>query len=298
MKRDFFVYVESKTGVDMTQIRFSLPAVLQERLIPNPPNIPFAIYVDSSDTTLIGELDQYLKIGKRNSLVRRFRQVEIDASHVEEFEWYLIAPDGFETPRDFSCTVERAHCAATTWCPFGAAIRPPFEMLARKLGRKQIAWLGYPNQNTVEIFVHRDIHDLFVEAGITGLNYEPCALRKKVDGVEVVTPDFGMVAHVADGGHIVASSVNSKWVCPEHKYLSVPYSELRDPVLRREYLKPLDFQAIRRVHVKGETYLKIMPSWYVSRRVMKVLLEAKVKGLQRITTFLDEGFLPVIFADE
>jgi len=56
---------------------------------------------------------------------------------------------------------------------------------------------------------------------------------------------------------------------------------------------PCDFQMINRVIVKGKEYFYGLPRWFVSRKVLQILLKHAKGDLRPIGMFLKKSFVPV-----
>ena len=298
MKIEFVAYSPARGGVNLAAVRGRLPEKLRAGLMQRPRDTGSIFFVNEKDPTVIAAFDEYFKVGRRGSDVVKKRRAEVDKDDLDAYSFYRISPDPLEWEHGFDAEFRLPQCEERPWparegvaCPAGAGISPPYRVDEHKIGSKrQLAWVSYPQQQGVELFLRRDLYEVFRSEGITGLDYEPCGVQGKAKDEDV---PFGALAHVLDGGGAYrALSVDRTRVCTTHRTL---FGGAGGQVLCDGELRDLDFQTVRKVVVGKEVYSTWPPPWFVSKRAVKLLMSNHVVGLGRIALFLDAPFTPVLF---
>ena len=142
--------------------------------------------------------------------------------------------------------------------------------------------------------LRRKTFNIFDKEAVTGLRYEPCSVDNsnsyKAEEVHrgnlyIATVEFGIPQH--------ASDIFPRSWCQEH-HIIVSFDKC-NLITRRKDVLDYDFQKLDRLIAKGQEYYYINPWWFISRKVLKILLENKVVGLKRYGIYLKQKFEPVVF---
>lgn len=82
--------------------------------------------------------------------------------------------------------------------------------------------------------------------------------------------------------------------CPDHWTVLQPY--VFDARIARNGVEPYDFFAVACVQARGRTYYHDFQPWYVSRKVLDLLLEHRVP-LRWATVRLREKSVPMLLSE-
>ena len=132
------------------------------------------------------------------------------------------------------------------------------------------------------VFTH-EARELFESERVTGLDYQRC------EGTHGASSP--LVGTVVPSGYQTGSDIVAD-VCTEHGTVGGRFVfDLKTP---RNALSEHDFQMIDRVKINEREYILHIPTLVVSRRVVELLTRQKLGRLLRVTTILNQKFLPIL----
>lgn len=236
-------------------------------------------------------LDHAYGIGRTKD-IRKERSLEIDKQEIGQFTHFRVGLKILEIDREFFVHMRKATCESF-YCYVGRDLLAPVRMKAQRAARIGIAELGFGAfAKRVYLVISAELKDLFDAEGVTGLEYEPIEIIEGNSSAEFAPPFMARISNVV---YEHADDVMVReWACQEHRVIWTPiYSNLR---LSRKTIDDADFYEIGGVIAKGETYnYKSNQRFVVTRKVLELLLNKKVKGLARLAFILKSQFIPVRF---
>jgi hypothetical protein len=279
MKLEVNQYWPTRRDVSVEQVKRRLPRRLCEELIDD-----YGIQVESSKREVISRLEAMLQLGARKQFVK-YHHVEVSKSEIDQYTHFFIVPRSLDwTMGQVLCEMSPPVCT-TERCPWGVEIASSVKVKERALDRADLCGIGGPPRMSVHLVISTELHALFEGHGVTGLECEPCGVGHNESGA--------YVGRVVRGGcqtgiEIFMGSVH----CEEHRtIIGALVADLRTPA---EKLVPDDFQTLDRVVIGSREFFPPNPPWVVSRRVLKLLLQYRIRGLTAAGWFLKQKFRPLV----
>lgn len=258
--------------------------------------------VEANKKDVIEYLDRALDIGIKRD-VRKEYFLEIDKNEIEHFSHFEIAPRDLEIDREFFVDLQHPTCESF-YCYVGMKLLSPVRMKASKAKSIGIAELGFGAfAKRIYLVVSAELKDIFDAEGVTGLEYEPVELTD-ADSYDEMPEGFRLpyMARISNVIYQEADKVSiKKWVCRKHRVMLPTRGGTSSPVfinmrLPRKAICDADFMEIGGIVVGGITYnLKYNSRFIVTRKVLEILLNNKIKGLMRMVFNLNAKFIPVRF---
>ena len=251
----------------------------------------YSICVETADKEVQARLDDLLQI-KEGQYFIKTRYVEVSRRLLDQYPFYYISPHCYEQERRIFFELKRPTCRSWEMCPAGYARTSPVRIHPKVVPSLGIGRIGAAWELDVNLLLSADVKRLFEDFGITGLVYEPCEVgtkRQKQNMPETAVYLARIEPRIYESADDIA--IGSAY-CPEHQVVGfctlfnarIPYSRLGKE----------DFQVINRVRVRETEYVYQTPRWVVSSRVVKLLLDRRIKGLRLCTCMLKEKFWPLV----
>ena len=258
----------------MADVRQTLPEAIQRELIQVPETFRGSVAVEAGKTDVIAELDRLLQVDSaRDFLKERF--VEIRTDEIPQFAYYHIVPMRIE-PQDIKYELDTPLCDKCFW---GLRLHPPITLSDKVRQKCDLGHAVLARSMDIELIVSERMKAIFDGEGISGLTYQP------------IDDSSFYLAHITasawDRGDAIIRDTN---FCEKH-LVGITPTVIGRRTLVDEFHS--DFVMIRGVKVGGTRYFISPPTWYVSRRVLEILLK-EVKGLRRTTIRLKEKFRPCL----
>jgi len=281
MKRDYVSYVPVKYPFNGAEVISKLPGWIRSALIESVAE-QGGIWVERGKVDVIAYLDHFFQIGELLKFTR-YNHVEISQEHIDEYDFFKISPISLDLWRDVDFKFVEPTCPLKR-CQTGARITSDITVLKQKMERYELASIYWLWENEIELIISRRLKAVFEDNGITGLRYEPCSPKSAADDFFRATITTA-IPHIADD-IVVLSGCEA---CD-----TILNFALMGERVDSKTVQDLDFQMIDRVIVKGKIYYYRKKAWMISRRVLKILLERKTKGLVSCGFLLKNPFLPVV----
>jgi hypothetical protein len=276
------------------EVKNRLPSDIKASLMQGSLHADYGIYVERDQHGVICELDKLLHIGRKREFGKD-HIVEIDESGIPEYDYFFIKPRDFENGRGVFFDMSRP-CCSLEWCPWGSRIVSPVTIRSKTLKRLGIGRISRIwDFQTVELIISAAVKHLFESNDVTGLQYDPCwPSDDGCDHKSTEPPAF--VARIVRGTYQCANDLDvGKNYCAQHSITIGPYPFcLWTP---REALSQDDFQILTSIRVGAKEYFPYKSLWVVSRKVVVMLLQHKVSGLQQATVFMKKPFRPLLLDD-
>ena len=292
MKLEWFGYQPLAPGKSTMTVRPTLPEHIQKELIDDPPLFQGLICVDKSKADVIRELDQIFHIGKKRDF-HKYANLEADQTEIDDYSHFFIGPTRLESGKDVFFEWTGPVCRSPA-CAWGAGIRPPVKMNAARTKKLALGVILPSPGMEVDLVVSSEIRDLFAAEEVSGLDYEPCGLVSEGERVETTGGGYfqARITHTASQG---GSYIRPGDYCRKHMTVTAPL--VFDRRLLLDSMPDTDFLTINRVAVGRREYYYNVPSWIVSRKVLRLLLDHRVPGLRTITVRLKQEFRPVLYCE-
>ena len=247
--------------------------------------------------------------------------VEIDKKEVPSYTYFHIMPDRLGYGTAIVADVKMPDCNVDG-CNIGSKLLSPVKIVKRPRAIKiDIAKADYPWDKEVILVISARMKKIFELEGVTGLVYEPAQLiaaahGKKIahiDGINKLLhkeipvdspmslkPPF--IARIPHAVYREADWFSAKVSCQTH--LSVSHVGLDsttgmgfspiNPRIKRKDIEGMDVFQVQGVKVYGQTYNYIDNQFYISRKVLEILLNHKAMGLCRVDIIIKSKFSPLI----
>lgn len=275
MRFECVEYWPTNPRVSPLDVKKEVPVILSQHLLVGG-SFSYGIFVDMPSGDVENAFDELFKINSSCDYIKR-RRIEVSGSDIDGFDFFRLSPEVVEpfggyvivdNPTDEDSLVSamrevRRSCAPPAIFEIGA------------------------NTPGIVLAISDSLYTAFDENAVTGLH-----LKGIVPGKGGNDGCAFRLATLEEGGYCEADAIvaGAGDDLAAGRVLAPHLVNQRFP---RQGLRPLDFQRIDRVVVKGQSFLYIKPRWIVSRRIVKIMLQMKVKGLKRITLKLNEKYIPV-----
>jgi hypothetical protein len=269
-------------AISPEDVKRLLPPHLASHLLSK--EFPYGLFFDASNMALVQELDRYFQIGQSNSF-GKWLHVEVSRSSIDDYPFYQILPHSIEpgvhidaNTREMSVDQFIRSIGTTACTPRGLVMGDIWHMMP----------------GVTVLLIAARIRDRFESDGFTGLRYAsvPTRIDAGAGGVSARSYCAAVVERGVDS--------HARMIVPKGGGLDeasarvVIAPTIVDETYDEQELLQRDFLIRNGVVVKGVRYCIQKPIVIVSRRVIKVLLEMKVKGLTRLCWRLNECFIPLM----
>lgn len=251
-------------------------------------------WVEAGKEEVIEYLDRVFSIGKSLDC-RKDYDIEIDEEEIEGFTHFRIHPKDLEVDRSFFVDVGRP-CCAIDGCFVGSRLLSLVKMKVKKAKSIGIAQLGRQWGKPVELVISAKLREIFDREGVTGLTYEPVEF---VDADQYSDIPFQVpyLARITNSIYAEADDVVIyKTVCHEHRISYLKY--IHNQHISRESISGNDFVEICGVKSKGRVYNSHVNRFIITRKVLEILLDNKIKGLTDIGFFMKTKFSPCLLIEQ
>jgi len=271
-----------------------LPGSIKAELIPRR-KFDYELAVETHKADVIAYLDKVMRVDRYE--FSRARHVEITKDEIENYDYFFIDVRTMDWKKHIDYEVARPTCKRDG-CPWGARRTSPTRIYSRCIRGVNIARISDIWHIGTRFVISERLKALFDAAGVTGLAYEPCLIehRKPDKSAPVVFSDRLYVGEIRASAAERADKIFMHYYCRKHRVIiDFDRCNLRIP---RAHVLPYDFQMADRLTVGRKEYIQIHPTWFVSRRVVKILLEHARQDLRPRGYYLKQLFLPVPLEDE
>jgi hypothetical protein len=268
----------------------NIPANIRRELLQEDTRLANYVAVEAHKKEVIEFLDRTFEIGTTRD-IKKEHNLEIDQEEIGHFTHFHIGPKNIEVERDFFVEASRPTCYIDG-CFVGSEILGPVKMKAVKAKRIEIAQLGRAWGKPVELVISAKLKEIFETRGVTGLSYEPVELLDK-DGYDSIQFDLPFLARITNSVYLYADEVVvHTMLCEVHRTTYFRYVENKR--IPKESIASDDFLELCGIMVKGQLYNYHINGFIVTRRILEILLDNKVKGLENIGFFMKAKFRPCL----
>jgi|GEM_PF-4855759 len=290
-KKKFYPHGDNPR-IGIADIRAQLPKeVTSELMEANVWQWPNSICVETYKESVIGYLDEVMKVRSRNRFSRA-RAIEISEDEIDDYDYFFIDVRTMDWKKQIDYEITRPTCKYEP-CPWGAKRTSPTRIYSRRIRGVNIGRICDIWDLGTRFVISEKLRELFDAAGVTGLGYEPCLVEHRKDNksAPVVFSDRLYVGEIRPSMAQRADKIFAHCYCKRHRVIiSFDVCNLTTP---RAQVLLYDFQMADRLVVGRKEYIYRTPRWFVSRRVLKILLERASHDLRPAGSYLGELFVPV-----
>jgi len=291
MQLEWVQYFRLGTGPSIEEVRKRLPEEIKRSLMHGWKHTDSGIYVESAKTEVINYLDKRLAVAKCGQFIR-YSYLEADANDIDHFDYFFIEPSLFRHHRDVffemalpTCT-DRCGC-----CPSGARIASTWRIKKTRLGTLDFGEITrFWQFRSIELVVSSRLKRLFDAHEVSGLEYERCDLSNG-DVAGEASGDSPYIARIVPETQQWADDIVLRTYCRTHN--AIMSYDVFNVHTSRNVMPRFDFVLISGVRVGSNDYYYSRSGWVVSRKILRLLLENKVRGLRQATVMLQEKFRPL-----
>ncbi|MBN2590912.1 MAG: hypothetical protein JXA96_13690 [Sedimentisphaerales bacterium] len=287
MRYEYVTYSPFQDLQRFKRVKAELPETIRKELIvPKKPSE--YIYVEASKIGIVKYLDNAFEVDKALYCKKSY-SIIIDRKEIENFTHFNIGIKPIEVNRSFFCQCNPPICSVDG-CFVGSEISGPVKMKCLTANRLGIAQLGRAWGKPVELIISAKLKKLFDRENVSGLNYEPVKLLD-VDQHDNSSFSAPFLVRITNSIYSTAKKVIlSKTVCEEHNIVYFQY--IHEPRIPKESLLPDDFLELCGIIVESQIYNFHVNKVIVSRKVLEILLDNKIKGLVNMGFLMDMKFTP------
>jgi hypothetical protein len=305
------------------ELKKHLPEFVKKSIIKPKHDIEVDIRINAQNREAVEYLDnklrEYISAGR---CIRRC-QIEIDEKEIINYMYFRILPFVVSYGNSFIADVKMPDCNIDG-CFMGSKLLSPVKIIKRKItDRVDIATLDYPWEKEIVLFLSSRMKKIFEAEDITGLDYEPAkfiaaAHRKKfvrIDGISkfihkeipvenAETLESPFIARFSRAIYREADWIFQEIRCQAHSVFGgegFNTTSFVDPVnskISQKDIGELDFFQVQGVKVHGKTHNNVRNWFYISRKVLELLLKYDAKGLHRVGSIIKSKFAPVLEISE
>jgi len=295
-KKRILPIVGGKKYISAADIKQQLSESMVDKLLPQPNKYCVScLYVETNKTDVVKMLDdKWLKKGK----LGKNREIEVTKDEIEKYDYYFIDLKNLELKTHVLYEFDRPKCSHET-CTWGSRITSDIKIKEKIIGKYDFAKISEVWGMGVTFLISNRIKELFDENGITGLDYEICEIEPSTKShQENISDDANskyFVARVITSYKKMASDIKLRDHCKQHSItIDATPINVKYPV---ESMSQDDFQMLNKINVGKKEYTFTSPWFFISRRVLQMLLNINAKGIKSMTLFTKGGFTPVPFDD-
>lgn len=255
--------------------------------------------------------------------------IEIDENEIHNYKYFSITPECLEYGRYTFCNTRMPDCGGPQLiqtekpnlpfielnpfgnCRVGEKLLSPVKVIKRKAAKLDLAELHYGGKEKV-LLVSARLKRIFDAEGVTGLEYEPAGfldIAKKVNyhksgGIsyiayeEVINKNSSAVEppYIARIRQVICSEADEvdiqAYVCSVHNV--VYFKDIVNLRAIPDNIYSNDFFQVEGIIVKGQTYYYQQNTFYVTRKVLEILLKNKATKGFHTNPSLKKTFRPVL----
>lgn len=293
MRKNKFYPKGDRKYLSIEHIRKKLPDYITRELINDTPQRSCnCICVETKKKNVLDYLDQIMNI-KRNNFTRS-RYIEISEDEIENYDYFYVDFRNLDWGLHVNYDFSEPNCKKEA-CPWGARITSEVRIKSRSIRSLDIGRIWGIWNLDIMFVVSQKLKNKFVSHGVTGLKYKPCLIERttgKKGEAKVFEGGF-YIAQIMSSVTQYASDIFLNDYCREHSII-INY-EICNLITPRKRLLKSDFQMVDRVEIKRKVYRYRIPHFFISRKVLTILLENKVADLRQTGIYLTRSFVPVPF---
>lgn len=289
---------QAKPTTPVSTIKEELPSSILSQLLDIPTGVnPITINIETKNAEAIQYVADILR--KRGFDFDKAKHIETTKDEIDNYEFFFVGLQSLHWGEQFDYDVTRPTCKFEA-CPIGAKITSSVYLKTKYAGTFLIGkcddmW----NMNT-RFILSQKIKEVFESEGITGLKYEQCLIGhrdEKGRWTQESYEDKYYLAEIISTVHEEADDIylDKRDFCKTHSIL-FRYDGLINR--RKPYwvISHDDFQMINRVKVKGKEYYYRISMYFVSRKVLKILLAQAPSDISYpMCIYYKDGLTPVSF---
>lgn len=315
-------------GNIVTLLREEFPAYVKKAILARPHShsqIPSFLEINAECHDAVLYLDDLLRDSIAAGECRRDYHIEIDKKEIPNYTHFRIFPLRLGYGTQIFCNVHRPTCTYDG-CFEGAGLLSPVRVKKKRASRLDIGTVDYVFDKEVVLLVSARMKRIFESEGITGLTYEPTeyvilprrvhlftengitGFRYKEGGSPDDDPTPGaettFIARITHSVYRKADAMfpalhplglrrDSPFYCEIHSTLASDTSRFEGLHVPIDEIDNLDFFQVQGVKIKDKILNYDRNDFFISRKVLEILLKNKAKGLCRIGKFLRSTFGPM-----
>ena len=308
MKMEYFTYYheDKASGIfhlskkkmrNVSDIRKQLPEKILCELIPDSDmRKSNCISVETRKISTVEYLDRILQLKKK--IFKRVRYIEITEEEIPKYEFYYVDLRSLDWGAHIEYEVTRPICEMEA-CPYGSKIVSDYKLYVSKIPRLSIGRIWGIWDMSIKFIISRKLKEAFDSEGVTGLNYRSCLVenRSEENGSNIQDDHFYMVQIIPNLTETADNiSLAKGYFCKKHSIL-FRYDGLFNRSIQKENASDDDFQMINRTTIMGKVYYFRIPYFFLSRKILNILLKYNIKDMKQRGPYLKRSFVPVLFSD-
>jgi hypothetical protein len=309
-------------------LREEFPEYVKKAILESPHShsqIPSFLEINAECHDAVLYLDDLLRDSIAAGECRRDYHIDIDKKEIPNYTHFRIFPLHLLLGTQIFCNVHRPTCTYDG-CFQGAELLSPVRIKKKRASRLDIGTVYYPFDKEVVLLVSARMKRIFESEGITGLTYEPTEyiiLPRRVhlfteneitgyrckEGASddddpapsAETPFIARITHSiyrqADDMFLTRDFLglhhDSPFYCDIHSTVNSHILRFAGLHVPTNEINGLDFFQVQGVKIEDRIFNYNRNVFFVSRKVLEILLKNKAKGLCRVGKFLRSTFDPM-----
>jgi hypothetical protein len=289
-KRRFSIGNKAKYA-SLFDIKSQLPESIVDQLLPTPNKFcgP-TLDIETNKTDVVHAIDEtWVKEGK----LGRNREIEVTKDEIDSYDYFFTDLKNIDWGNHIVYDFDKPGCSHET-CPAGAHITSEIKVKDKMVRKYDFVKISEVWGMGVKFLISSRIKKLFDDNGVTGLDYEACGIiSSNPTEIEKSGEATYSVAKITTSYTRVATDIKLRDYCKKHCIIidATPIN-LRYPV---DPMSRDDFQMQDKIVVGKKEYTFRSPWFFISRKVLRILLDSKVRDLKPMTLFTKNGCKPVPF---
>lgn len=278
-----------KRRITATDIKNQLPKFLVKELL-SPPNqyCVSCLYVEKDKENVINFLDE--KWVTKGELGKN-REIEITLDELGKHDYFFVDLKNIGWGEDVDYEFDKPSCSHNT-CPWGSKITSKIRIAETIIGKYDFVKISGGWDQNVRFLISNRIRNIFDKNGISGLSYDACSEHISTDQETGDISQTYSIATITTSYVKNAADILLRDCCKKHSIIidATPINVKYPNTTSRS-----DFQGVDKIFVGKKEYTLRSPWFFMSRKVLRILLDNKVKDLRPMTLFIKNGFRVVPF---
>jgi hypothetical protein len=315
-------------GKIVALLREEFPAYVKKAILERPHShsqIPSFLEINAEYHDAVLYLDNLLSDSIDAGECRRDYYIEIDKKEISNYTYFRIFPLQLWHGTQIFCNMHRPTCTYDG-CFEGAELLSPVRVKKKRASRLDIGTVGYAFNKEVVLIVSARMKRIFESEGIIGLTYEPTEYvilprrvhlftENEITGYrckEGASPNDDpapgaetlFIARITHSVYRKADAMfpalhplglhqDPPFYCEIHSTLASDTSHFEGQHVPIGEISNLDFFQVQGVKIGDRIFNYNRNLFFVSRKVLEILLKNKAKGLCRVGGFLRSTFGPM-----
>ena len=290
-KKKTLFSISNKRLIPIPDVLKFLPEDIIKELLPKPNKLcAIGLNIETNKKEIIQRLDKILSYKFTFS---KARNIEVTKQEIDNYDYFFIDVKNLDWKTHVFYVFDRPSCLHET-CPWGTKITSEIRIANKFVGKYDFAKISEVWGMDVKFLISEKIKKLFGENSITGLDYEICGIEPSttINKGDIVDKNQYFIAKVITSYKKIASNIRLRDYCKKHSIIidATPINIKYPHTMSKD-----DFQVVDKIVVDKKEYTLRSPWFFMSRRVLRILLDNKVRDLRPMTLFIKKGFRVVPF---